>query len=234
MKRIAVVVLLVAIAMGSSVYGQTNQVLSRNAVGYEKVTVPTSGLQLVRLDFVPVGTTPGAESITVSNLIGGQLPNFSQVFVWNVTNQTYNSSTRNRSGDWSPNLLIPRGAGMWLKSAATSNLDVYLMGEVPGVYVSGTNTTNVIKSGITLSGYPYPAGIMFTNTDLYKNSTNFDQLFVWNSEVQSYNTWTKNRSGVWQPTTITNLELQPGQGFWYVSKQVGDFLWTESKPYTWP
>jgi hypothetical protein len=234
MKRLGFVVVLAGMVIASLVWAQTNTVLSRNAVGYEKITVPSNGLQLVRLDFVPVDASPGSGSISVSNLIGNQLPNLSQVWVWDVTNANYVSSGRSRTGVWVPDLMIPRGAGMWLKSAGTSNVDVYLMGEVPGEYATGTSTTNFITSGVTLSGYPYPAAIKFTNTDLYKNSTNLEQLWVWNASVQNYESYGKNRTGVWTPTTITNLELSPGQGFWYVSKRATTYGWVEPKPYTWP
>lgn len=51
MKRLVLAVIVAAAALALFCYAQTNQVLSRNAVGYVKVTCPRGGLVLVRMDF---------------------------------------------------------------------------------------------------------------------------------------------------------------------------------------
>jgi hypothetical protein len=227
MKKLLIVLAGFA-ALGSVAFGQTNQVLSRNAVGYEALVVPSNKFNMVRLDFVNLD---GA-TYTVTNLIGDQLPQNSSVFIWNRSSSSYIAENKTRSG-WGPGTNpITRGVGMFLKAPSGTGVSnqytVYFMGEVPDAITSPTTTISGI-TGVNLHGYPYPADVFWTNTGLAKNGQQNDTLYLWDITNQSYIAYNRTRSG-WG--TGTNVILRPGQAFWYISTTTQ--TWSEVKPYTWP
>jgi hypothetical protein len=228
MKKLVIALAGIA-ALSSVAFGQTNQVLSRNAVGYEAIIVPSNKLNLVRLDFVNLDGAP----YTVTNLIGDQLPQGSSVFIWNKATASYVGENKIRTG-WSPGTnRITRGVGMFIKGpgglANVSNqYTVYFMGEVPDSLTAPTTSISGI-TGVNLHGYPYPADIQWTNTGLARNGAQGDSLFIWDVSNQTYVGYNRIRTG-WGAGT--NVILRPGQGFWYSSTTVQN--WVEIKPYTWP
>jgi hypothetical protein len=102
------------------------------------------------------------------------------------------------------------------------------MGEVPDAITAPTTTINDV-TGVNLVGYPYPADIKWTNTQLAKNGVVNDQLFTWNITNQAYNIFTRTVGG-WAGGT--NVVIRPGEGFWFRTTRTQ--TWTEAKPYTWP
>jgi len=219
MKRIGVVIAILALV--GVAYGQSTQVLSRNAVGYVRVAAAKGTLSLIAHNFVSID----GSTVTTTNLLADQAPANSVVYGWNRANQAYFSENYIGGFGWFPGTnVLERGNGFWLKipsGAASNSYDIYLMGEVP----SETNLDNIVD-GITLSGYPYPVSTLWTNTDLAKSAAVGDKLYYWDG---SYKTINYIDGFGWFPSDVV---IEPGMGFWYLTTNAS--LWQETKPYTWP
>ncbi|RKX32994.1 MAG: hypothetical protein DRP22_01375 [Verrucomicrobia bacterium] len=229
MKRLVLAVIVAAAALALFCYAQTNQVLSRNAVGYVQVSVPSGGYALVSLNFESLD----GSDLTIADVVGDQLPVGSYAHIWDRNSKVYQSELRTRGG-WSPGTnVITRGVGFWLEvpsSAATASEHiVYVMGEVPDSFNQGATTTISNVQGLDALAYPFPSAVVWTNTALASNALVGDYLHVWNVTSQSYNSYLKTRGG-W--TTPDNFTIEPGQSFWFETSGTQD--WTEIKPYTWP
>jgi hypothetical protein len=231
MKKIVAIALGTIIA-GSAAFAQSNQVLSRNAVGYEKFTVTTNKLYLLRNDFVGLG-----KSMSISNAIGDQLPANSQVILWDDSNQTYraaiNYTTLSKWGQRGTTELY-RGMAFFIRtpaSAPSNTYDVYIMGEVPDRFTaSNTPMTSVL--GLNPDGIPYPVSDKWTNSQYAKSLPNNSQLIIWNEANQTYNA-AINKTALSGWGTIGNATvINPGQGFFVRSTNTVSF--NEPKPYTWP
>jgi len=206
----------------SAALAQSNQVLSRNAVGYVKVDALSNKLVLARMDFENLS----GSSWTVTNLLGSQLPVGSIVTIWDRVNYRYVGEARTRSG-WSPGTnVIRRGDAFFVRSLAATNM--YFMGEVPDS-ISAPDTVFPNVTGLSALGYPYPVSQPWTNIALSTNGAIGDILTIWDAVNQQYIGYARTRSG-WG--AATNLVLQPGQAFWYRSAVTQ--TWTVVKPYTWP
>ena len=221
MKKL-IIVTLVVISVAAVAFGQ--QVLSRNAVGYQQVSLPKGQMSLIRHDFEELDT-----QLCISNVFAS-LPQGSQVNLWKEDQTGYITINRGLAG-WgaSGSNLLLRGRGFWVKipSTAPSNAyQVFLMGEVPDRFSAPTTTISVLP-GAKLAGYPYPVDIKWTNTTIAKAAPSGSKIHVWNGA--SYVTYNRGLGG-WG--SGTNLMITPGMGFWL---QWGSgTTWTETKPYTWP
>jgi hypothetical protein len=226
MKRIILTALGLA-TIASVATAQTNVVLSRNAVGYVRVDAPRSNLVLIANNFFNLGSAP----ITVTNLLGNQVPVGAAVLVWDSAAQVYKSEIM-LFGGWSPgtNQLNP-GRGFWLQippTAASNVYQIYMMGEVPDRFTQPTATVPVV-TGLNMLGNPYPVETFFTNTALAKSGVIGDSALFWNASDQVYNAELRLFAG-WSPGTNV---LRPGQAFWY-RRSGTPTNWIQPKPYTWP
>lgn len=222
MKKITAILMGTLIAITAS-FAQTNQVLSKNAVGYVRVDLP-KGLSLVQNVFNPIGAP-----IAISNTFS-TLPNNSKVHIWNGgTYSTYNKAAIGAWGSNGSNQLA-RGTGFWVEipqTAASNSYSVFLMGEVP----DNTNTVVSLTAGLNMKGYPYPVSEKWTNTALAKASPNNTKLHIWNGS--GYATYNRAAIGGWNSSS--NVVLNPGQGFWV--EFPGTAASTNvsiTKPYQWP
>ncbi|MBN1268809.1 MAG: hypothetical protein JXB04_04420 [Kiritimatiellae bacterium] len=224
MKRLGVAILVITALAACIVFAQTNQVLSRNAVGYTRVVVPKGGLVLVRMDFEDLA----GGDLHAADVIGDQMPMGSVVYHYDNGLGGYATDNKTVLG-WSTNIIFDRGMGLWLRvpSTAVSNeYVVYLMGEVPDRFTAPTSQV-AVASGITQLGYLYPADVLWTNTTLAKNSKLGDVLYWWDGSNYVAN----NRSVLgW---ANPNLVLTPSMGFWFKTTAAAT-NWIEDKPYTWP
>lgn len=228
MKKLALALIGLTL-VGSSAFAQTTGVLSRNAVGYVRVTTTKSNFVMVANNFISLDGAP----LTVTNIIGSQLPNGSAVLLWNEQSQSYVVENRS-AGNWNPgtNRLTP-GRGFWIKMPTTAshsnNYQVYIMGEVPDKTTLPSNSVTVLP-GLNFVANPYPTSTLFTNLPIAVGGRNGDAALFWNEGNQSYGA--ANRSaGNWNPST--NI-LYPGQSFWYRSSRSTNVTWVQAKPYTWP
>ncbi len=216
--------------LATSSFAQT-QVLSRNAVGYVKIDAVRSNFYYIANNFFSLD---GANvPITVTNLLGQQVPAGTLVNVWDPVAQTYRPENKIGTA-WFPgtNRLFP-GRGFWIKipnNAPSNSYAVYLMGEVPDKNTLPTNTATVLP-GFNAIANPYPTSMRFTNSVVAKSGVAGDIAIFWNPNNQTYGGQENRIGSTWFPGT--NM-LIPGQGFWYKSIRSTNFTWIEPKPYTWP
>ena len=223
MKRTGLAILILIVAASLS-YAQTNQVLSRNAVGYTKITCPKGGLVLVRMDFESMD----GSDLHAEDVFGDQLPMGSSIYEYDPSIPGYVIDNYGFVG-WSTNIIFTRGMGFWIKvpdTAVSNEYQVYMMGEVPDRFTAPTSTTD-IANGLTLVGYMYPNDIYWTNTSLAKNAAMGDTMYYWSGS--NYVANSLGFAGWGDP----NLVITPSMAFWFETGQPAT-NWIETKPYTWP
>lgn len=217
--------LFVGCAVGAAAMLQAADVTSVNSVGFQNITVPNGGLRLVRMDFYGMTTNP----VTAGTLIGDQLPSGSSISVWDTATRSYRSEVKTRSG-WPKGTnateLLP-GVAFWMKAAATpvSNYTVTFSGEVPDVASSSILQLRAVNA----VGYPYPASILWTNTQLAKTGVTGDSISLWTNTA--YASYVRTRSGWGAANTLV---IDPGVAFWFSAGNSATQNWTEAKPYVWP
>jgi hypothetical protein len=235
MKKITLAIAGLAL-IGNAVFAQTNTVLSRNAVGYVKATIPKGKLALLRNDFEDIT----GRGLAITNVIGDQVPDGSTVLIWDYSFNpapkyiAINKAAPGRGG-WGAagtnRLLRGRSFFLQIPSGAVSNeYQVYLMGEVPDKTTAPTTSVTVINT-LGMYGLPYPVSEYWTNTTLAKQAVDGDTLLLWNgTNYVAYNKAAPGRGG-WGAGT--NVVLTPGQGFWFRTSAASS-NWMVGKPYTWP
>ncbi len=231
--RKALLIALCICVVGSLAYGQTSNVLSRNAVGYVKITVRSNTLFVARNDFESLGTAP----LAISNAIGDQLPGGSQIILWDKVGQTFKSPIIKTFSGWGPqgSNRLARGDAFFIRLPSTvpsNSYQVYFMGEVPDrTKATGTGTTFNILPGLNLNGDPYPVSRKWTNTAMAGALPGGSQLLTWNETNQTYNSPIIKTFSGWGPVGNA-LTIEPGVGFWI--RSTGTVTFSEGKPYTWP
>ena len=224
MKKVTAILLGTLIA-SSAALAQTNQVLSRNAVGYIKRTVPANGLDFVTLPFVNLSGSAN----TISNVFPAA-SNLTQISLWNVGDQKYDTYLRSK-GTWgvAGSNVLARGAGFFIQTPVQQ--EFFLMGEVPDRFSAPTTTVTMVE-GIVALGLGYPVDVQWSNTAAATSLPNLSQFSAWNKATTSYVTLVKSKGG-WGATPVT---INPGDGF-FVTKPSGtggSLNWNQAKPYTWP
>lgn len=230
MKKI-LLALLGAITLASISTAQTNVVLSRNAVGYVRVDlIATNKLHLLRNDFVGLSSP-----IAISNALS-TLPVGTQVILHDKVNQVYKSPIVRTTFGWGSggtNQLI-RGSSFFIRTPNSSTnvpiIPLYFMGEVPDRFTAPTTTIAVLP-GNNFDGYPYPVSRHWTNMTYSQLLSIGSQIITWNVTSQQYNAPISKSAFGWGAAGNA-LILHPGQGF--IVKTTNSFVWSETKPYTWP
>lgn len=224
MKRILGMVLVTAVG-ASMALAQTSTVTSVNAVGYNTIEIPPSGLALVCLPFESFGDS------NIENLIGDQLPEQSKAYIWdrsaNANAGGYITATYARGGIWDQTNIILRGDAFWLKPAGTDTNFVTLLGEVPAEYNNSATTVVGNISGVDAVGYAYPTDVDWTNTALAKSALEKDKMYFWDTAAQAYQTLTVARGGAWDGT----VTIPAGTAFWFKTDDGRTVSWEEIVPY---
>jgi len=230
MKKLTAILLGTLIA-SSAALAQTNQVLSRNAVGYVKVNLQSNKLYLVTNPFVNLD---GAGDPRLTNVFSA-VPNGTTVSVWNEGDTAYDNYTRSTRGTWlgaAPTATVKRADGIFIRTPLTNApVDLFLMGEVPDRFTAPSSFVSRVP-GITMVGLPYPVTIKLTNTVLAQQVPNGSTISIWNPATTAYVNYTKSTRGTWLGDG-PNAELLPGQGLVIRATNAAN-SWYETKPYTWP
>jgi hypothetical protein len=227
MKKTIAIMLGLIVAQTAS-YATTNQVLSRNAVGYIRRSVENGQLDFVGAPFVNLA---GGENV-LSNLFPNPAAGTS-AFKWDKVGQVYQFFGA-KGAAWnaaSATAVVSRGEGIFLKCPGSVTQTFYVMGEVPDRLTAPTTTVG-IAAGLTFVSLSYPVAIAWTSTTLAAALPTGSQLVLWNKTNSQYMFYGKKGTS-WQ--SGTNVVLQPGDAF-YVKQPGGSlpFNWVEGKPYTWP
>ncbi len=238
-----------ALALGVSVQAQTNQVLSRNAVGYARITAGATNLVLAAIPFNSFSNT--VAGIFAGQLNGGVSPAQSDLILkWDPVAKAYITFWKNNSGQWrqlpqlveTTNTLRP-GEAFFIQNRRTTNQSVFVMGEVPDTLTLPTSTVAVLTN-LSLASYSFPVSVAITSLNLSVQNiakrgvtpAQADQLLTFDPLSRSYITfWFPNSGSIRQLpelTPTTNI-LAVAQGFFYNRKSFST-NWSEPKPYTWP
>jgi hypothetical protein len=229
MKKLTAILLGTLIA-SSAALAQTNQVLSRNAVGYVKIPLQSNKLYLVSNPFVNLQAGPQL----ITNVFAA-MPAGGTVSVWNEGLQQYDNYLKSTRGTWSATALtatLARADGVFLRLPATNApVDLFLMGEVPDRFTAPSNLTTRVP-GIAMVGFPYPVTLRLTNTVLATSVPNGTTISVWDPTANQYINYLKSTRGTWSAEALT-ANLNPGQGLVIRATNAAN-QWYENKPYTWP
>jgi hypothetical protein len=255
---------IVAMLAATAAFAQTNQVLSKNAVGYVRQDVPPLGLfTLVASPFIPLNPTNGPGTITLqdvlpvtSGLKNSTNPNqVDKIYLWDVIAQQYITLGMKPAGTFhvlagygtNPpvNPVLSLGEGFWIQSpssVATSH-PVYVMGEVPSL----NNATNNMAVAYQFRANPYPVTksideLINTNFGAKgtANPNTCDQVLIWQTNQTYLSLGLKTPTNRWWPlnsfatSSYPVVMIEPGQAFWYRNRATTNFTWTVAKPYTWP
>lgn len=252
MKR-TVTVLLALILGGSLAYGATNQVLSRNAVGYVRVDVEATNLALACIPFNDVS----GDEYTIAEVMGNQMAGGGSFILsdnlmkFDVASGGYVIFWKHDgTGQWrqfpqsveTTNTLAP-GEGFWLKNNQDTNQTVYLMGEVPDEVTAPTQDV-VLVEGLQFMSYGYPVEREINDLSLTGTAHRggsfllSDNIITWDPGIKNYKTYWLPSSGGWRlfpEGSDTTNTLKPGEGAWFKRYTgQGTFTWREKKTYTWP
>ena len=121
-------VLFAATVAATAAMAQTNQVLSRNAVGYVNVFVQSNGLALVRIPFNQLSPT-NMTGVLGTQLTGNNNPSLAdQVLKWDASSQAYVTYFKHGSGQWrkvgdvvETTNTLSAGESFWIRSSGRDN-----------------------------------------------------------------------------------------------------------------
>ena len=218
--------------VGSVVAASAQEVLSANAVGYVKRTIPAGGkFQIVSVPFVNLGSDDGSYKFSDTQ-IAEDLPLLSEVMFWDDTAQSWITGRKTGKG-WTglPTEPIKAGEAFFIKSPEASEepIEVTAAGEVPD---DTTLTRSYVGGGEAFStaSQPYPVDVMFGDTELATTLPLLSEVMFWDVDGQSWVTARKTGKG-WQG--VPDTPIQAGEGFFIKSSGAAG-RWDAVKPYTWP
>jgi len=205
---------MVAAAAAAGIVSSNAQVYSVNAVGYVNKTIPKGGFALV-------SNPLKAATNTIAALFGGQVPNSTQIFVYDTTAKTFKFTAYDTDFGWDPqavaDLQVLPGGGVFVKNNSTADAVVTFVGEVP----QGTLTTSLIAGLQIVSSQVPQAG---TVEALGYVADGGDQIYQWNLAGQKYDFFQYDADfKSWDPTLKT---LDVGDAFFLSKTKAG--TWTRT------
>jgi hypothetical protein len=183
--------LLVAAAVAAGIATASAQVYSVNAVGYVNTKVPAKGFALISNPLI-------AQTNTIEGLLTGQVPQDTQIFVWNTTSKTFDIASYDVDFGWtytSPALQtqqIMPGSGVFVKNQSANDVTITFVGEVP----QGTLQTPLSVGLQIVSSQVPQAGAI---TDLGYVGAQDDKVYQWDSTKQAYNVSSYDVDFGWNP-----------------------------------
>jgi hypothetical protein len=232
MKRTALVLGgILSLGLVATTFAQTTtNVYSKNAVGYISLSLTNEFTLLC----IPLEKTAGMP-LAIDDVFPYMKDN-TVLYLFNPSTDRYREFTYYEGFGWYEGELpggtntLARGVGFWLRlKNTTTNLSV--VGEVPSSGSSSTTTVS-IASGFSIVAYPFPVARLLSQTEIGKNATDNDVVYVWNgkgyTEYTYYNTY-----GWYEGENPADPMLYPGTSFWYSNKGSQRSA-DEPKPYVWP
>ena len=222
---------MVGALVASVVAASAQEVLSANAVGYIKKTLPPGG-DLVAMS-IPL------DSMTETNIVFGrtsvaqEAPVGASVSFWDEVNQVWAAGGKSSKG-WAAgqsNRVIAAGEGFFLKGpvAATDPVDVTITGEVPP---DGTIPRTIVGGGVLgILANPYPVDFKFGESDLAQQASVGSSVAFWDEANQVWASGGKSSKG-WAAGQ-SNRVVAAGESFFLRELTIGT-TWNAAKPYTWP
>lgn len=221
---------LVALAViGSVVAASAKEVLSANAVGYVKRSVPAGKLQIVSVPFVNMANEDTGAYKFGETQIATDLPRGSSVMFWDVEKQGWSGGAKGSKG-WSAgdaNYELKSGEAFFVKNGGTDDLEVTAAGEVPD---DATLARSYASGALAIMSSAYPVDVKFGDTELADQLERGSSVMFWDTDRQGWSGGAKGSKG-WSAGDA-NYEVKAGEGFFI--KPAGEGTWTAVKPYTWP
>ena len=216
--------------VASVIAASAQEVLSANAVGYIKKTLPANA-KLIALS-VPLNSMTEATIVFGRTSVAQEAPVGSSVSFWDPTLQKWSGGGKSTKG-WQAaesNRVLVAGEAFFLKGAAGDvDREVTITGEVPedatlARAIPGNNNLGTI-------GNPYPVDFKFGASTLAQNATVGSTVSFWDSALQKWSGGGKSTKG-WQAAESNRVVLA-AEGFFL--REAGTVTsWTNAKPYTWP
>lgn len=230
MKKALWIVMAAALAV-AVVAASAQEVLSANAVGYIKKTLPAGG-KLVAMS-IPLNNMTNPVTVFGESSVAAEAPVDAIVYFWDPVAQSWLAGLKSTKG-WGPaqaTRVVAPGEGFFLKGAplAVTDVEVTITGEVP----ADPTLTRAIPGGNALGtlANPYPVDFVFGDSDVAANASVDSVVYFWDLDAQSWLAGLKSTKG-WGPAQA-NRVVQAGEGFFL--KEFGSVnQWEETKPYTWP
>lgn len=230
MKKTLWIVMAGALIAAVAATAQT-EVLSQNAVGYIKKTLPAGG-KFVAMS-IPLDSMSNPQIVFGETSVAAEAPAGSIVYFWDTTGQSWIPGLKSTKG-WGPaeaNYVLQSGEGFFLKGppASAIDIDVTITGEVPADAMISRGNPGGNAFG-TLAN-PYPVDFAFGTSDVASNAPSGSIVYFWDLAGQSWIPGLKSTKG-WGPAEA-GREVQAGEGF-FLKAPGGPITWDSVKPYTWP
>jgi len=230
MKKTLWIAIVGALA-ASVVAASAQEVLSANAVGYIKKTLPANGKFVMVA--VPLNSMTEASNVFGRTSIAQEAPVNAVVYFWDEVNQRWASGNKTSKG-WGSvqsNRVVLAGEGFFLQGPPLTNynVDVTITGEVP----ENNDRARAIPGAAALGtvGNPFPVDFKFGESDLAKNATTNSVVYFWDETNQRWASGNKTSKG-WG-SVQSNRVVLAGEGF-FLQEAAGVTIWTNTRPYTWP
>ena len=229
MKKALWIVMAASLAVAVSAASAQTEVLSANAVGYIKKTLPPGG------DWVAMSIP--LDSMTNANLVFGETsvaeeaPVGSEVAFWDPIGQGWVIGGKSSKGwgSYGTQVILP-GEGFFLKGdpVAVSDAEVTITGEVP----PDAQISRAVPAGDGFGALanPYPVDFVFGTSSLASNAPVGSEVAFWDVDSQGWIIGSKSSKG-WG--SYGDQLILAGEGF-FLKAPGSSFNWDADKPYTWP
>ena len=236
MKKTLWIAIVGALA-ASVVAASAQEVLSANAVGYIKKTLPANG-KLVAMS-IPLNSMTESSIVFGRTSVAQEAPANSWVYFWDPTGQAWVGGLKSpagggRWGSIQSNYVVQAGEGFFMKGPAATNVnvDLTITGEVP----ENNSLTRAIPGGNALGtlGNPYPVDFKFGESELARQASPNSWVYFWDPTGQAWVGGIKSPAGGGRWGSIqSNYVVQAGEGF-FLKEAAAVNAWTNQRPYTWP
>ena len=236
MKKTLWIAMVGALA-ASVIAASAQEVLSANAVGYIKKTLPANG-KLIALS-APLDSMTETEVVFGRTSIAQEAPIGSIVYFWDTVLQTWSPNVKSAAGGgrWpagASNRVVASGEAFFLKGNPTDGTarEITITGEVPadaalGRAVAGGNTLGTV-------GNPFPVDFKFGTSSLASNAAVGSVVYFWDEALQTWSPSVKSAAGGGRwPAGASNRVVLAAEGF-FLREPSSGYVWTNTKPYTWP
>jgi len=224
MKKTLWIAIVGALA-ASVIAASAQEVLSANAVGYIKKTLPANG-GLVALS-IPLDNMTEASNVFGRTSVAQEAPVNAWAFFWTGTSWAGGFKTTKGWGGLS-NRVIASGEAFFMKGDPADGVarEVTITGEVPADSYRTRAITG--SSNLTTVANPFPVDFTFGSSSIASNASVNSWAFFWTgtSWAGGFKT-TKGWGG------LGNRMVLAAEGFFLKEVNAG-FVWTNAKPYTWP
>ena len=221
--------------VASVIAASAQEVLSANAVGYIKKTLPANG-KLIALS-IPLNNMTEGSNVFGRTSVAAEAPNLSIVYFWDPVLQQWASGQKSGKGVWpggASNHVCLSGEAFFMKGNPTNatDVEVTITGEVPSdlalsrALPPGTNSLGTIAN-------PFPVDFKFGTSTLAQQAPNLSIVYFWDPALQQWASGQKSGKGVW-PGGASNYVVLAAEGFFLKGAGNGLPVWTNAKPYTWP